>query len=46
MEIFKNKDAYPNSEFLSKNGLYLPSGLGLKNKEIDYICKTLIKILD
>ena len=46
MKIFKNKIAYPNSEFLSKNGLYLPSGLGLKNKEIDYICKTLTEILD
>ena len=46
MKIFKNKNTYPNSEFLSKNGLYLPSGIGLKNKEIDYICKTLIKILD
>ena len=46
MKIFKNKITYPNSEFLSKNGLYLPSGLGLKNKEIDYICKTLTEILD
>ena len=44
MNIFKNKDKYPNSEYLSKNGFYLPSGLGIKNHEIDYVCKALNKI--
>ena len=45
MKIFSNKKKYPISEQLSKNGFYLPSGLGLKNTEIFYICKTLNKIL-
>ena len=45
MKIFKGKKSYPNSEYLSKNGLYLPSGLGIKNYEIDYICRVLNKIL-
>ena len=34
----------PNSEYLSKNGFYVPSGLGLKNIEINYICLILNKI--
>ena len=37
---------FPNSEFLSKNGLYLPSGLAIKNNEIKYICLTLNKLLN
>ena len=28
-----------NSNFLYKNGLYLPSGLDLTNKQINYICE-------
>ncbi len=36
--IFKKNSKFPNSEYLSENGFYLPSGLGLTNKEIDYIC--------
>jgi len=46
MKLFSKKDRYPNAEFLSDNGFYLPSGLGIKNHEIDYICKVLNKILD
>tara|TARA_X000000950_G_scaffold102418_1_gene129415 strand:+ start:4200 stop:5333 length:1134 start_codon:yes stop_codon:yes gene_type:complete len=42
-KIFK-KLKMPNSEYLSKNGFYLPSGLGLKNSEINYICEILNKI--
>ena len=45
MKIFGSKAKYPNAEYLSKNGLYLPSGLGIKNYEISYICETLNKIL-
>tara|TARA_Y100000591_G_C21655822_1_gene605246 strand:- start:243 stop:899 length:657 start_codon:yes stop_codon:yes gene_type:complete len=45
MKIFSKKEKYPNSEFISKNGFYLPSGVGIKNFEIDYICKTLNRIL-
>ena len=45
INIFKGKTNYPNAEYLSKNGFYLPSGLGIKNQEISYICKILNKIL-
>ena len=45
MKIFSKKKLYPNSEYLHKNGFYLPSGLGIKNFEIDYVCKTLNRII-
>mgnify|MGYP003725691655 CR=1 FL=1 len=45
MNLFANKEKYPNAEYLSLNGFYLPSGLGIKNYEIDYISETLNKIL-
>ena len=32
---------YPISDWLSENGLYLPSGSGLKKQDIEYICKTI-----
>ncbi len=35
----------PNSEYLSNNGFYLPSGLGISNNEIRYVCKTLNHLL-
>lgn len=38
----KSNKSFPNSEFISKYGLYLPSELGIKKKEIEYISKTLI----
>ena len=49
-KIFKkykiyNVTRYPNANFLSKNGFYLPSGLALKNSEINYILKKLLKLL-
>ena len=46
MNVFKNKLKYPNSEFISKNGFYLPSGLAISNKEILYICKIVNKIIN
>ena len=45
LNLFKNLKM-PNSEYISNNGFYLPSGLGIKNKEIDYVVKTLLKTLD
>ena len=45
MKLFKN-EKYPNAEHISKRGFYLPSGIGIKNFEIDYICSTLNKILE
>ena len=44
MGMFKN-ERYPVAENLSKNGFYLPSGLGLKNTQIKYISKIFIKII-
>ena len=44
MNLFSKKEKYPNAEYLSKNGLYLPSGIGIKNYEIDYICKIINQI--
>ena len=46
MKIFIKKTKYPNASYLSKNGFYLPSGVGIKNFEIDYICKALNKIIN
>jgi len=42
--LFKNQK-YPNSEFLSKYGLYLPASLDITNKEINFICNSINKIL-
>ena len=44
MKIFK-KINMPISEYISRNGFYLPSGLGLKNIEIDRVVKILLKIV-
>ena len=40
MKLFK-KGNYPNTEYLSKYGLYLPSGLRLNKSKIKFICRTL-----
>ena len=45
MKIFNKKNKLPNSEYLSQNGFYLPSGLGITNKEIDIVGNTLLNIL-
>ena len=45
LKIFSKKSSFPNAEFLSKHGFYLPSGLGITNDEIRYICKNLNSIL-
>ena len=42
-----NTDArYPNSEYISEFGFYLPSGLGLLNNEIEEVGFALIKVLN
>ena len=46
MKLFAKNIQFINAEYLSKNGFYLPSGLGISNKEIDYVGRTLIKILN
>ena len=45
VEGFK-KENHPTSEYLAKKGLYLPSGLGITNKQIDYVSKITNKILN
>ena len=46
MKIFSKNKKYNNADFLSQNGFYLPSGLGISNSEIDYVGKTLLNILE
>ena len=46
MKLFSKKEKFVNAEYLSKNGFYLPSGLGITNSEIDFVGKTLAKILE
>lgn len=38
-------DKFPNSDFIHRYGLYLPSGMNLKIKEINYICKKINDVL-
>ena len=49
-DAFKKKNYFKNiklsnSEFISKNGFYLPSGLGLTSKELRFVKDTVISIL-
>ena len=46
MRVFPKNQKFVNAEYLSKNGFYLPSGLGISNSDIDFVGKTLIKILE
>tara|TARA_A100001011_G_scaffold394961_1_gene488609 strand:+ start:619 stop:1773 length:1155 start_codon:yes stop_codon:yes gene_type:complete len=46
MKIFSKNKRYNNADFLSKNGFYLPSGLGISNSEVDYVGKTLLQVLE
>ena len=46
MNIFPKNKKYPNAEFISKNGFYLPSGLGIKDSEIRFVAKSLNKIFN
>lgn len=43
-KLFKRHKC-PNADYIMNNGLYLPSGNTLSNKEIDYICDTIKKII-
>ncbi len=46
LKLFPKNQRYKNADFLSKNGFYLPSGLGISNSEIDYVGNTLKRYLD
>ena len=43
-EIVKNKK-FPNSSYIAKYGIYLPSYFKLKKKDTDYISSVINKIL-
>ena len=45
MGLFKN-EKHPVAENLSKNGFYLPSGLGISNTEIDLVSKKVNEIIN
>jgi perosamine synthetase len=38
------KEAHPHAEKMSRNGFYIPSGLGLGNSEIDEVSEIIIKL--
>lgn len=40
--LFKN-EFYPNAEKIARNGFYLPSGLGLSEKDIDIVVNELLQ---
>jgi perosamine synthetase len=42
-KMYYNKDIFENSNYVSKNGLFLPSYITLEDKDIKHICK-LIKV--
>ena len=44
MKMFRNKK-FPNSSYLPRKGIYLPSYFYLKKKDIDYISSVINKIL-
>tara|TARA_Y100000590_G_scaffold19021_1_gene22540 strand:+ start:6780 stop:7910 length:1131 start_codon:yes stop_codon:yes gene_type:complete len=49
-DAFKNKNYFkninlPNSEFIAKNGFYLPSGLGITSKELKFVKDSVVSIL-
>ena len=44
MNMFRNKK-FPNSSYISRYGIYLPSYIKLKKKDIDYISSVISKIL-
>ena len=42
-KILRNNDC-PNSNNIMDNGMYLPSGNTISNKEIDFVCNKIKKI--
>ena len=39
--LFLN-DILPNASKIARNGIYIPSGLGLKNNEIEYVIDVIL----
>lgn len=42
--IYKNREKFPNANYVAKNFIYLPSSLGLTEKQINKICKTILSV--
>lgn len=44
--VFKGRFAgsYPESEYIARKGFYLPSGLGLSDADMDYVCDKFMEI--
>lgn len=41
--VFKDNN-FPIANFLSKNGFYIPTGINIKKKEMEYVAKSINKI--
>ena len=40
------KDSFPNSTYLYKNNLWIPSSTKLTKKQLEYVCDSLLKTID
>jgi perosamine synthetase len=45
MKLIKKKNYFPVSDYLEKNGIYIPSGPDIKKKEVIFIANTINKFL-
>ena len=45
LKLVNKNEKFPNSEYISKYGIYLPSSINLKYSQIKYICDQVNKIL-
>lgn len=45
LPMYKQPGEFNNSDYLSKNGLSFPSGVGIKQNEIEYICSEIKKFI-
>ena len=45
-QVFRPHEVLPNAEKIWLKGLYLPSGISLKNEQIEYVSNTLKNILN
>ena len=44
-KIFSSNENYPNSEFMSKRGFYIPSGLGITRMQQKYIVSVIMNTI-
>lgn len=45
MGLFEN-ESYPNAEKISSKGIYIPSGMALKDHDLEYVIKTIFDIMN